>query len=218
MNKINKYVEVESLENKKTPTSLEYYAVTMIIMIILYISLAAVNSFGGEYTRNTIFKLISSPASKHEIFIGKVLGLTFISIVQITLVFFFSKYVLKVCWGKSEGLILLVLLSEIVMSIFVGITMIALFKKQSVAESLLQAIVPFITFFGGGYTPIDSDGSKILEKICGFNIFSKIKDALFNSMFFNNNNLSYKVITINLCIAFIFLVISSLNFNRKEAI
>ncbi|MCW6109391.1 ABC transporter permease [Clostridium sporogenes] len=215
---INKYVEVESLENKKTPSSLEYYAVTMIVMIILYISLAAVNSFGNEYTRNTIIKLTSSPASKHEIFIGKVLGLIFVSIIQILLVFLFSKYALKVYWGKSEGIILLVLLSEIIMAIFVGISIIYLFKKQSVAESFLNGILPFITFLGGGYTPINFQESKVLGLIYDFNIFSKIKDAIFNSMFFNNNDLSYKIIIINLSIAFIFLSISSLNFSRREAI
>ncbi len=36
--------------------------------------------------------------------------------------------------------------------------------------------------------------------------------------FFNNNDLSYKIIIINLSIAFIFLIISSLNFSRREAI
>ncbi|GAA0062793.1 multidrug ABC transporter permease [Clostridium sporogenes] len=218
INKINKYVEMESLENKKTPSSLEYYAVAMIVMIILYISLAAVNSFGNEYTRNTIIKLTSSPASKHEIFIGKVLGLTFVSAIQILLVFLFSKYALKVYWGKSEGIILLVLLSEIIMAIFAGISIIYLFKKQSVAESFLNGILPFITFLGGGYTPIDFQESKVLGLIYDFNIFSKIKDAIFNSMFFNNNDLSYKIIIINLSIAFIFLIISSLNFSRREAI
>ncbi|NFG98686.1 ABC transporter permease, partial [Clostridium sporogenes] len=58
----------------------------------------------------------------------------------------------------------------------------------------------------------------VLGLIYDFNIFSKIKDAIFNSMFFNNNDLSYKIIIINLSIAFIFLIISSLNFSRREAI
>ncbi len=65
---------------------------------------------------------------------------------------------------------------------------------------------------------MDFQESKVLGLIYDSNIFSKIKDAIFNSMFFNNNDLSYKIIIINLSIAFIFLIISSLNFSRREAI
>lgn len=142
------FTEVVSLDRERQPSSNDYYSVTILTLIVLYGSMSGIYSIGGERTKKTGNRILISPARKYEILTGKVLGVSF-------LVFLYSRYILKAYWGTDIFTIFLIVISEIIFSISLGICMGFLIKNSSAAPGVINVIVPFIAFLGGSYFPIN---------------------------------------------------------------
>lgn len=209
------YIQVESLDKKRQPSAKDYYGVTILTLIILYSSLSGAWSIKGETVRKTGSRIICSPVKKHEIFLGKILGVFLITSLQISIVILFSKYVLKAYWGPHMGIVLLLIAAEVVMAISVGIGAAFLIKNETAMAGVLNMIIPFVVFFGGGYVPLENL-SKLLQQIANVSPLKWTNQAIFQVIYSSNFSLAPAAVTINLAVAAVILVISSFVF-RKEA-
>lgn len=52
---------------------MDYYALTMLTLILMYSSIAGVFAIKSETIARTLNRLLCSPVGKHEILIGKIL-------------------------------------------------------------------------------------------------------------------------------------------------
>ncbi len=211
------YTEVVSLNKKVKPRAIDYYGITMTTLIILYASLIAAFNMRKEDFMNTKARLLISPISKSEIFIGKTVGTFLSSMAQVFVVILFSKYVLGVNWGTNVSIVLILILSELLMAISLGTGVGLLVSSEGALNGILQTIIPFMVFLGGGYLNIDMFNSDLIYKISWISPVRWMNSTLFSIIY--NNDMSRVGITIgiNLCMAIFFLVLSSLLF-RKEAV
>lgn len=141
------YVSVESIDKRITPSALDYYGVTMLTMIILYSSLYASFSIGGEYINKTANRLLSAPIGRFEILTGKAIGNILSVIIQVIAVIIFSKFILKAYYGNHILEFLLLLFSEIIMAVAIGMSISFIFKKQSISTIILNMFIPLMVFF-----------------------------------------------------------------------
>lgn len=209
------YVTVESINKSRTPSSLDYYAITMLTMIIMYSSLSGASSIGGEYINKTANRILSTPISKFEILTGKVIGNILSTIIQVIIVMIFSKFVLKAYFGNNILQLLILLFSEIIMAVAIGMGVSFIFKKESISSIILNLLIPLMVFFGGGYSPIDGIGSSMVTAISKLSPIKWTNDTAFALIYGSNSGNFHISVLINIGIAIVFLFLSSTLFIKE---
>ncbi|PRR77724.1 ABC-2 family transporter protein [Clostridium liquoris] len=209
------YVNEINVQRNRSPRAIDYYAVTMLTMIVLYAALSGAFAIGGEYIRNTFNRIMCAPIKKVEILGGKVLGNIIVTLLQSVIVVLFSKYVLKAYFGDDMFPIYLVILSEVIMAISMGVGVAFMTKKDTLCSALLNILIPFITFFGGGYVPIGDFKNNTINLISNLSPLKCTNDAIFTFVYSNNIHNIKTAIIINMIIAVVFLSISSLIYKRQ---
>lgn len=209
-------VKNTSLNNKTKPEAMDYYAVTMLTLIILYSSMNGMYSITGEITGKTQDRLFCTPVSKYKILIGKILGNIIYSALQIAIIIVFIKFVFHAYWGDHIGTIFIIALAESVMTVSLGAGLSFVIKDTAALNGLLSMLSSVLAFLGGGYFPMDGMG-KTVQLVTNISPVKWINQAMFQVIY--SNDFSYVGIAIfmSLLIAAIFIGISSLGY-RKEAV
>lgn len=211
-----KAVDRVSLDKKRTPRAIDYYAVTMITLIVLYGTMGSSYGIIGERTRKTEGRVLTSPVSKAEFLAAKVIGSVLITVLQITVVVLVSRFILGAYFGENILPVALILLSEIVMSVSLGVGVAFLIKNESAANGILNGIIPFIAFLGGAYVPLDMPNGETFLKFTNISPLRWVNRSIINTIYSGDTSTVFQTIIINLAIAVIFIAISSGIF-RKEA-
>ncbi|WP_142415525.1 ABC transporter permease [Hathewaya massiliensis] len=182
---LKKYNNIDSdivtISGKK-PTATEYYAITMLIMIIMFGSIYANFAIDKDYYSVVGGRIKSSPVKLWEMFLGEGIGAVFTLLWQIIILLLVSKLVFKVSFGGKIHIILLTTLSLATMSTMLGIFVCMMTKKGLYGLALLNILVPIFTFLGGGFVKIDF-GSGILGKISHMTPNYLAQDAIFKSIY-----------------------------------
>lgn len=207
------FVKLSTLGGTRQPEAMDYYAVTMLTLIILYSSMTGAHAIKDEITAKTMKRLLCAPVKKYQVLTGKTLGSLAITLLQVLVVILISKFLLKTYWGNHLGTIFLVLASEVVMAVTLGIGVAFIFRNE---RGILNILIPIMAFFGGNYMPIDDFGKTMLV-ISNYSPIRWVNKALFSVIYSNDYSSVAQAIIINLVIAAIFLAIASVSF-RKEAI
>lgn len=209
------YVKTVTLDRKKQPGSLDYYAVSMLTLILMYASLTGFWGVKGEQNLKTVARILCSPVRKPEYLVGKVLGCILVTLVQASVVIVFSKFILKANWGNDIPTVMLLVISESIMVISMGTAIAFLIKNDGAASGLLNTVIPVVVFFGGGYVPLETMGPGIMR----LSVASPLKwlnDAIFRIIYSNDYSLVLTALLINLSIAAAFILVSAV-LSRKVA-
>ncbi|MBU3111226.1 ABC transporter permease [Clostridium lacusfryxellense] len=211
----NDYSTITSVNKSSQPSSLDYYTIAEIALIIMYAGLAGLYGIASEKNSKTRDRILISPVRKYEFLIGKTIGGVAGTILQIAIVILFSKYVLKSNWGNDIFTVLLIFISQIIMAISIGVGLGFIFKNENVANGIINFMIPVMVFLGGSYMPVDGFGSKTFQAITYLSPVRWVNRSIFDVIYNSNYSKVPFAILINLSIAVIFLAISSLLF-RKE--
>jgi ABC-2 type transport system permease protein len=209
------YVSVSSPGQRQGPGALDYYAVTMLTLIIMYSSLTGASAIKNEKTAGTYSRLLCSPVGKYEILTGKTLGVLAVTLLQALGVILFSRYVFGANWGSHPGTIFLLVAAEVVMAVSLGMGLTFMIKGETTVRSLLNIIIPFMVFLGGGYVPLEGLGNTLLS----FSQLSPVRwmnKALFQVIYSQDFGSVLPALCVNLGIAAVFMAVSSLAI-RKES-
>src|SRR5690606_14512564 len=115
------HVVSASVEGVAQPGGLDYFAVAVTTMIILYSALTAAQLIENERSRHTDIRLLASPVTKGEIFAGKIIGTLVINAIFVAIIIGISKWMYQADWGSHLWLVYLVLLTEIVLALSLGL-------------------------------------------------------------------------------------------------
>jgi len=209
------YSTITSLNEGTQPSSLDYYTIAEIALIIMYAGMTGLFGIASEKNLKTRDRILICPVKKYEFLIGKTIGGVICTILQITIVILFSKYVLKANWGNDIFTVLLIFVSQIVMAISLGVGLGFIFKNENVANGVLNFMIPVIVFLGGSYMTVDGLGGKTFQAITYLSPVRWVNRSIFDVIYNNNYSKVSSAILINIGIAVIFIAISSLLF-RKE--
>ena len=210
------YVSVSSLDRKQQPRALDYYAVTMLTLILMYGSLTGLWSIKGEQSQKTGNRMLCSPVRNYEILVGKVLGCIFVTILQALVVISVSRFALNANWGNDIPTILLLVLSQSIMTISLGCGIAYLVKNDGAASGILNIAIPLVVFLGGGYTPIEQFSSSLV-RLSDLSPVRWINKAIFNVIYDGNYTAVPTAVLINLAVAAAFITLSAV-LARKEAV
>lgn len=208
-------VKTVGLEKKREPRAKDYYAITMLTLIIMYSTLTASYAITNERVRKTYNRILMSPTKRQEYFIGKLLGSVLVTTIQIIIVILFSKYVLKAYLGDNLLVFSILVLSEIIMAVSLGQGAAFLMKNDAAVSGLLNGIVPFMVLLGGGYFPLEQFESNILIIIAKISPLKWINGALLKVIYSNDYSQVVPAVAINITVAVIFVILASFKYRGE---
>ena len=140
--------------NSNGVDSYTYYTFAELVLIILYISSITSISLYKEKYLNTMSRMRICNISYLSILTSKVVLGIIIGIIQISVVFIVSRFMLNVNWGNNLFSIFLVLICLIIFSSILGVVTSVIFKDHKTSTSVCNILIIIMGLLGGSYMPI----------------------------------------------------------------
>lgn len=195
----------------KAPTSMGYYAVAMLLMMLLYGADYGCSGIADDYLGVLGERIRISPIRPYQQYIGKILGLSLVSFLQGIIVITFTKVVYNVDWGDNYLLILLIILSFSILTTTMGAMLCILTGDEKKGSSLVMVTIIGFTFLAGGFAKMDLSG---IEKISPSYY---AKTAILNTIYNGDMNMVYQCLGVIWCITLVLALISVAAAGRKRA-
>ncbi len=199
------------LSDSKSTTAMGYYAVAMLLMMLLYGAEYGRVGIGEDYLGVLGDRIRLSPIKPSGQYSGKIIGLSIVPFLQGIVVILFTKYVYGVDWGNNIPLLLLTVFTFSVLSTTFGAMLSIVAKDVVKAGSIVTIAILVFTFLAGGFVVMD------------FGILAKLspstyaKTAIFNIVYNGDLNLTYLNITVMWAITLSLALISIVAAGRKKA-
>lgn len=201
-----------SINGKGSPGALDYYAVTMLTYIIMYSIINGMNSIAGH--KATMNRLICSPVKKKEILIGRLMGATTFSVMQIFIIIFFSKFAFDAYWGEHIGTVITVALAESIMAISIGMGITFIVKDREAISTGINVVVMIMGFLGGCFFQLNNVG-KFAEVISNISPIKLVNNAIFKVIYGSDFSLVAVSIAVCLIISAAFMAITTFSYGKE---
>lgn len=201
--------EISIQTSGKTPRAIDYYAVTMLAMTLMYGALYGSFGMAEDINEKTIIRIKGSPTKPFDNYLGKIIGIIATLVLQAILLILFTKFVYHANWGSN---LFMVFILSVIFSIFtvaLGIMCYSVTNSASKASGLLNVLIVFFTFIGGGYAKINAEGTlfNTLTYISPNKIF---QTAMFNIVYGGKQNQTQTCIIVLFVVTAIMIIISSI--------
>ncbi|USG66602.1 ABC transporter permease [Brevibacillus ruminantium] len=210
------FIRETALQPNKKPGSFDYYAIVMTTMIAFYSVISASYLFRGERTRNTAVRLMAAPVSKGIIFTGKLIGSTVINLFFVLVVVLFSKFVYHADWGNHYGMVVLVLFTEVLLAVSVGLGVSFLVKGEG-SRAVVMIFTQIASFLGGAFFPVDGMEG-VMRILTNLSPMRWVNTALMQIIYADHTAAAWPAIGLNLGIASVFLILAIISIRRREAL
>ncbi|MBN7773926.1 ABC transporter permease [Clostridium aminobutyricum] len=146
---------VHVIELETTPVdSTSYATFTYLAFVILFIALMTGHSVNDERVYGTIQRIKISRVGLNALLFSKVILGLLIGVLQMTVVWAFSTFVLNVNWGSQAPVMFLVLLCLVLMSSIFGVVIGMISKNKAIADNTILMTVMLSGYIGGALSPI----------------------------------------------------------------
>lgn len=135
------------------PSAINYYAIAMGVMHILFGVSMASQSILGERREGTLARLRTTPTTAAEIVGGKLLATFLTGFIQFSLLVIFTRLLYGVHWG-SPALLAVMITATALAAAGLGTFVAALARSPESADSLASAAILPMSFLGGAMYPI----------------------------------------------------------------
>jgi len=153
---IDKLIQVDKETEKrmdKNPLAMEYYAVGMGVMYILFATNAGAETIFQERRNKTLERIKVAPVSEREILGGKLFGIFLIALLQFVMIVFFTRIFYRVNWGDSILGIIIMILSSVLAFSGLSTLLASLTKSEEQIGNIGPALAMIFGFMGGGMWP-----------------------------------------------------------------
>ncbi len=192
---------------------IDYYAVSMVMMIAFMSVIVGTNAFMSERRNKTINRMILAPQNRISMFLQKVLGMLPQTVLQVTVIMGISIVVFDAHYGagvREVAYLFLMFCAITFCMISLGVILGLLFKKVS-PFVLTMPVIWIMMFFGGTYSK-DLYMEGITELMPNY-IFQQ---AAYELSVFGHYEKATQVILICLAITIVSLTIGAIIFCSKE--
>ncbi|KGE20448.1 ABC transporter permease [Paenibacillus wynnii] len=141
-------------EEGSTYTASQFYAASMLLMFLLYSGMTVCTSLFNERESRTLFRINSMPVKGSQLFIGKILGIGLVTILQGAVIILITHWLFGVDWGNRPGLLALTCILMIIAAMTLSIIVAMFLKTAASARSLIATLTVIMTFSSGGMFPL----------------------------------------------------------------
>jgi linearmycin/streptolysin S transport system permease protein len=135
-------------------TSLDYYALSMTAMFLMFGAMYGAFSTVRERREQTMARMLASPASRSAVVGGKMLGVFALGAAQFIALYVFTRFVLHVQWGASPVATLLVAAAEIAAVTGLATLISSLARSERGVGGIGPVVVQIQALVGGAFFPV----------------------------------------------------------------
>jgi len=195
----------------KVPTSMAYYTVGMLLMMIFYGSEYGCEGFGEDYLGVLGNRKKLTPVNPVGLYIGKMIGLTLASVIQAIIIMAFAYLAYGVDWGPNYLMLLFIVVTFSFLATTLGAMLCILTKDIQKGEVFCIVCIIACTFLAGGFVAAD------FGQVGQLSPSYHAKTAFFNVMYDGNMKLALKSVGIMWAISVAFIVIGLIGTRRKRS-
>lgn len=160
----NKNIQSSNIKNmynsaNRNMSATSYYAVTMLVMILLYGAELGIDSINDD--EDMINKTISLPMRREKMIIGRNIGAILVMLVSSIIIIAVSKFVYGAYFGHNYFLLMFAVSLFLFFSVNLGSAICLIVKDGKTASYIIQVLAIIFTFIGGGYLSTEFFTSKL---------------------------------------------------------
>jgi ABC-2 type transport system permease protein len=135
--------------------ALDYYALSMTAMFLMFGSMFGAMSTIAERLQQTMERMLASPAPREAIVGGKMLGIFILGAAQFVVLYLFTRYGLHVWWGTSPEATFLVAFAEVAAVTGLATLITAFAKTQRAVGGIAPLFIQIQAAIGGAFFSIE---------------------------------------------------------------
>jgi ABC-2 type transport system permease protein len=135
-------------------TSLDYYALSMTAMFLMFGAMYGAFSTIRERREETMSRMLVSPTPRTAVVGGKMLGVFVLGISQFVALYLFTRFVLHVEWGGNTAATLLVACAEIAAVTGLATLIAAVARTERGVGGIGPLLVQIQALVGGAFFPV----------------------------------------------------------------
>ena len=171
----------------KQPSAIDYYAVTMTVMIIIYAGYNTLDMFHKGLFQTVGERIKVSPLKRAPMMLSFIVSGFFSCILQVAAIMLFSHFAYGVNWGDNIFLVIGVMLAMCFFVQALTLFFILLTKSDKATTGLITAFAFISTFVSKGYTKFYF--SDELEKIFSYAPSALAQNAIFGHIYGGDANI-----------------------------
>ena len=150
----------------KNPLAMEYYAVGIAVMYLLFATNAGAETIFQERRNKTLERIKVAPVSEREILGGKLFGIFLFALLQFVMIVFFTRIFYRVNWGDPLLGIIIMILSSVLAFSGLSTLLASLTKSEEQIGNIGPALSMIFGFLGGSMWPMSAfpDWLNIISK------------------------------------------------------
>lgn len=211
------YIASSSVQTSKGMSSADYYAISMFTMITFYSIMSAMNLVLSDRQQGVASRIYLTGVSNSAILLGKLIGGMLATAVQLTLLYVFTRFVLRVNWGPNDWQIIGVTASLVYLSVAIGIGLATGIRNQSFLTVASNAVIPIFAFLGGSYIPLSTLNSALINQLSNISPIKWVNDSLFYLIFGGQSNPIPVTLMVNLGIGTAFILFALVRMRKQVA-
>ncbi|HEK9989850.1 TPA: ABC transporter permease [Streptococcus equi subsp. zooepidemicus] len=212
------YIASSSVQTSKGMSSADYYAISMFTMITFYSIMSAMNLVLSDRQQGVASRIYLTGVSNSAILLGKLIGGMLATAVQLTLLYVFTRFVLRVNWGTNDWQIIGVTASLVYLSVAIGIGLATGIRNQSFLTVASNAVIPIFAFLGGSYIPLSTLNSALINQLSNISPIKWVNDSLFYLIFGGQSNPIPVTLMVNLGIGTAFILFALVRMRKQVAV
>ena len=176
LNLENGYTKMET-DAEATPDAMSYYAIAMLMMVLLYGAEYGCNSIADDYFGVIGERIKTTPIKRYQQYIGKMLGMVVATAIQGIFIVLLSGLVYGAKWGTNYLALVGIIFSMSAASVTLGACLCMITRDGAKGQSMVSLLVIACTFLAGGFVKVDMG----LLKFISPNYYAQT--AMFNSIY-----------------------------------
>ncbi|PJI08121.1 MULTISPECIES: ABC transporter permease [Clostridium] len=168
--------------NNVKGSAIEYYSVTMLVMIILYGAEFGIKAAANDMEKSIEPRVKSLPIKTCTVIIGRIVGLVAIMVIDCLAIIIAAKFIYRMDWGNNYALVLFVIVFFSTFAVALGMCFQLIFRNNRVSSYIVQVLVPIFTFLAGGYMDRRFMGDE-LRKISVISPSYAAQNLIFHSVY-----------------------------------
>lgn len=195
----------------KVPDSIGYYAVAMVMMMLLFGADYGNQGISEEYHGAIGDRMRLSQIKPFQQYTGKIIGISLVQFMQALIIILFTKVAYDVYWGHNAGILLLIIFTFCVLTTTFGGMLSLLMGDKQKASTIISTAVFVFTFLAGGFVVIDFGFAKY------FSINYYGQSAVTNLIYDGSMALVTRNILLMWAFILVFILVSVVKAGRKRA-
>lgn len=147
-------VRTTTQEGLKVPRALDYYAVGMALLYLVFTANTGTEGMLEEKRQHTLSRILATPTSHVQVLLGKLVGIFAIAALQFTMIIVLTRLLYGVTWGPSVPAVIVMAVATVLAGAGLSTLIAALARTPEQAGEVGPAVALIYSLLGGSMWPV----------------------------------------------------------------